>query len=160
MALLSEIPPGRLVVLCAGNDLRSDDGAGPLVAETLRERFPGRVFDGGQAPESFLGPVRRARPQVIALVDAADFGGVPGEVRVFSAAAAGSSPGVAPILGTHAPPLPVLMELIAGDTGALVCLVAIQARSTAMGDAMTPEVAAAAQTLASELAHLLKESEP
>jgi hydrogenase 3 maturation protease len=155
------MPAAGLVVLCIGNDLRGDDGAGPLVAAALCDRFPGRVFDGGQAPESFLGPIRRARPGSVVIVDAADFGAAPGEMRVFSATeAASAAPGIASLLGTHAPPLSILMELIAGETGATAHLVAIQAGTTAFGAAMTAEVAAAARSLVDELAILLKEDEP
>jgi len=152
---------GRVVVLGIGNELRADDGAGPLVAAHLRGGHPGRVFDGGQAPESFVGPVRRARPDAVALVDAADFGGAPGEVRVFSREQAGeASACIAFAPGTHAPPLPVLMELIAGESGAPVWLIAIQAKTTTMGESMTPEVESAARSVAAELAHIIEESEP
>ncbi len=123
------------------------------MAEALRSRFPDRVFDGGQAPEHFMGPVRRANPDTVLLIDAADFGGEPGEVRIAGRDDVGGL-----MMGTHAPPLSMFMRLLSEATGADVHLAAIQAASTALGGTMCPEVARAVTELAAELGELLKES--
>ncbi len=151
VAELREAATGRVVVLGMGNDLRADDGAGSLVAQSLRARFPGVVFDGGQAPESFAGPIRRARPDTIIVVDAADFGGAPGEVRVASP---GDAEGLT--LGTHALPIGTFMTALAEMTGAAVRLVAIQAEVTTFGAAVTPGVAAAVEEAVRELTTILE----
>lgn len=153
MKRISDIASGRVVVLGVGNVLKSDDAAGPAVAESLRVRFPDRVFDAGQAPENFSGPVRRAKPDTILLIDAADFGGEPGEIRVASGNDVGGL-----MLGTHAPPLSMLMRLLSDDTEADVYIVAIQAVSTALGDTMCPEVRRAVDELSDNLAALLERS--
>jgi hydrogenase 3 maturation protease len=152
-AALRAVAAGRVVVLGIGNELRSDDGAGSLVAQSLRERFPDAAFDGGQAPENQAGPIRRAGPGTVIVVDAADFGGAPGEVRVASAAAAAAG-GLT--LGTHAPSIGTFMQALSESTGAAVHLVAIQAMTTAFGDAMTPGVAAAVADVTHELAGILE----
>jgi hydrogenase 3 maturation protease len=144
---------GRVVVVGVGNALKADDAAGPVLAESLRRRFPGRVFDAGQAPESFLGPIRRARPDTILLVDAADFGGRPGDVQLVSKDDIG---GLA--LSTHAAPLSMFMALAAAETGATVRLIAVQAKSTALGATMCGEVRAAVAALARGLAMVLCQS--
>jgi len=136
-----------------GNALRADDAAGSIVAEQLRVRFPDRVFDGGQAPENFAGPVRRARPDTLIIVDAADFGGEPGEVRM-----ARSDEVSGLMMGTHAPPLSVLMSLLAEEAGADVYLVAVQVASTELGGTMSQEARAAASKLVEELSRLMGES--
>ena len=106
------VAKGNVVIVGVGNALKADDAAGPVLAETLRKRFPDRVFDAGQVPENYLGPIRRARPDTILLVDAADFGGAPGDVRLASDGDVG---GLA--LGTHAAPLSMFMALAAADAG-------------------------------------------
>lgn len=121
-----------------------------MLAETLRSRFPDRVFDVGEVPENYLGPIRRARPDTILLIDAADFGGEPGEVRIVSG---DEVQGLA--LGTHAPPLSVFMGVAAADTGASVRLVAVQVKSTKIGGTMSEEVHASVERLASELMGIL-----
>jgi len=152
VAALRGAARGRVVVLGIGNDLRADDGAGSLVAQRLRERFPDAVFDGGQAPENQSGPLRRARPDTVLVVDAADFGGAPGQVRVVSGA--GDAAGLT--LGTHALPIGTFLSALAETTGARVRLVAIQAETTEFGAPMTPAVASAVDDVARELAAVLR----
>jgi hydrogenase 3 maturation protease len=149
---IREAARGRVIVLGIGNDLRADDGAGSLVARSLGERFPDAVFDGGQAPENASGPVRRARPDTVIIVDAADFGGAAGEIRVASSA--GGAGGLT--LGTHALPIGTFMTALGEMTGAAVHLVAIQAATTEFGVAMTPDVAAAVGEVGRELAAILQ----
>jgi hydrogenase 3 maturation protease len=122
-----------------------------LLAETLRKSFPDRVFDAGEVPENYLGPIRRARPETILLVDAADFGGRPGDVRLAS-----EDDVVGLALGTHSTPLSMFMALAARETGATVRMVAVQAKSTRLGATMCEEVRAAVGRLARELAAVLR----
>ncbi len=148
---LEGLAEGKVVVVGIGNTLRADDGAGSLVAERLQERHPDVVFDAAQAPENYLAPIRRADPDVVVLVDAADFGGSPGEVR---AATAEDVEGL--MMGTHAAPLSMFMRVLGTETQADVRLVAVQAATTTLGADMTREVADAVEDLVSQLGKLLK----
>jgi len=148
---LEGLTEGKVVVVGIGNTLRADDGAGSLVAERLRERYPDVVFDAAQAPENYLAPIRRAHPDAVVLVDAADFGGSPGEVR---AATAEDVEGL--MMGTHAAPLSMFMKVLGHETQADVRLVAVQAATTMLGADMTREVADAVDELVSQLEELLK----
>ena len=147
---LDGLAKGKVVVVGIGNTLRADDGAGSLVAERLRKRYPDVVFDAAQAPENYLAPIRRADPDVVVLIDAADFGGSPGEVRV---ATAEDVEGL--MMGTHAAPLSMFMTVLGHETGANVRLVAIQVATTTLGAGMTREVADAVESLVSQLGELL-----
>ena len=150
MLNLKGLAGGKVVVVGIGNTLRADDGAGSLVAERLRERYPDVVFDAAQAPENYLAPIRRADPDVVVLVDAADFGGSPGEVR---AATPEDIDGL--MMGTHAAPLSMFMRVLKDKTGADVMLLAVQAATTTLGADMTREVADAVGNLVSQLQELL-----
>ena len=150
MLSLDELAEGKVVVVGIGNTLRADDGAGSLVAERLRERHPDVVFDGAQAPENYLGPIRQAGPDVVVLVDAADFGGNPGEVRM---AAAEDVEGL--MMGTHAAPLSMFMRVLDHETGADVRLVAVQVATTTLGARVTSDVADTIDHLVLQLGDLL-----
>lgn len=150
MLNLDGLAGGKVVVVGIGNTLRADDGAGSLVAERLRERYPDVVFNAAQAPENYLAPIRRADPDVVVLVDAADFGGSPGEVRV---ATAEDVEGL--MMGTHAAPLSMFMRVLKDETGADVRLLAVQAATTTLGADMTREVTDAVENLVSQLEELL-----
>jgi hydrogenase 3 maturation protease len=142
----------KVVVVGIGNTLRGDDGAGSLVADRLRAWHPDVVFDAAQAPENYLAPIRRAAPDVVVLVDAADFGGRPGEVRTASAEDVEGS-----MMGTHAAPLSMFMRVLKEDTGADVMLLAVQAVTTELGGDLSDEVAGAVDGLVSRLNEILEE---
>src|SRR5690349_19061121 len=74
----------RLAVIGIGQELCGDDGAGCAVIQSLQERRgPSETFlalDGGCAPENQTGPLRRFRPSLVVLVDAAQMGIEPGSI--------------------------------------------------------------------------------
>lgn len=152
MLELDGLTDGKVVVVGIGNTLRGDDGAGSLVAERLRSRHPDVVFDAAQAPENYLAPIRRAGPDVVVLVDAADFGGRPGEVRTATTEDVEGS-----MVGTHAAPLSMFMRVIEEDTGADVILLAVQAGTTELGTGLSDEVAGAVDGLIQRLNDILEE---
>jgi len=143
-----------VVVLGVGNTLKADDGAGSLLAQALKGRFPDVVFDAAAVPENYIGPVRRAEPETIIIVDAADFRGEPGEIRIVTGDDVGGFPG-----GTHATPLSLFMMVVAEETGARTRLVVIQAKTTELGGDMSAEVASAVERLAQELTEILERRE-
>jgi hydrogenase 3 maturation protease len=147
---LSGLADGKVVVVGIGNTLRADDGAGSLVAERLRDTHPDVVFDTSQTPENYLAPIRRAEPSAVVLVDAADFGGAPGEIRM---ATADDVEGL--MLDTHAAPLSMFMKMLVHETNADIRLVAIQATDRTLGGSMTPEMVAAVEGVVSQLIELL-----
>jgi len=88
----SEHQMGCTVVLGIGNRLGGDDAAGTLVVDMLDQR-PRRArvsfttdltaIDAGTAPESYTSVIRRYRPELLILADAADMGLPPGTVRTI-----------------------------------------------------------------------------
>jgi len=149
---LDGLPEGRVIVVGVGSTVRSDDGAGPAVVGRLAGEFPDDVIDAGQAPENYVAPIRRAGPSAVILVDAADFGGTPGEVRT---ARASDVEGL--MMDTHAAPLSMFMRILNEETGADVRLVAIQAGSMEFGEGFGPEVSAAVDEVTRELGAILRE---
>ena len=147
-------PPGglgrvnRTAVLGFGNRLWRDDGAGSVVAERLAAAQPGAaVFDGGMVPENYLEKVANTHPATVLLVDAADFGGAPGEVRSFRGdelAQAGFS--------THAGSPRMLATYLEARCGAEVTMLAIQPVDVRAGDVLSPQVETAVRELLDDLA--------
>jgi hydrogenase 3 maturation protease len=81
-------------------------------------------------------------PKYIVVIDAADFGGAPGEVRVIEESAIPRT-----TLSTHMIPLNVVTGIISEQTGAKVAFIGIQVKSAALGEGLSPEVRAAAEQL-------------
>lgn len=73
------------VLLCVGNSMMGDDGAGPLLAEKFRAAPQGDwvLVDGGSAPENDIGAIRALCPARLLIVDATDMGLNPGDIRLI-----------------------------------------------------------------------------
>ena len=76
---------GKRVVLCGmGNTERGDDGFGIHLAQRLKGKIKSTpIFDCGTAPENYLGPIVKAEPQVLLMVDAANLGAEPGHTHII-----------------------------------------------------------------------------
>ncbi len=83
---------GGTIVLGIGNRLGADDAAGTRLVDMLNQRQhkataprSGEIIaiDAGTAPESYTSVIRRHRPDLLILVDAADMGLPPGTLRTI-----------------------------------------------------------------------------
>jgi hydrogenase 3 maturation protease len=150
--------PPRIAVLGIGNSLRSDDGAGSLVARRLADSSLIRaldsvlVVDAGHAPENTTGELRRFVPKVVILIDAAEMGEAPGTIRWI---------GMEEIDGmsasTHTMPLSMLSRYLILELGCEVKVLGIQPHSTGIGELVSPDVLQAVDEIANGLAVLLPE---
>ncbi len=66
--------------------MMGDDGAGPLLYRLMQEKTIENwtALDGGSAPENSVHTVRELRPKRLLIVDAADMGLAPGEIRIIN----------------------------------------------------------------------------
>jgi hydrogenase maturation protease len=127
-------PSGKTAYILVGNALRGDDGAGVFIAENLpADHDTIIVINAGDSPERIFYRVLEERPVKTVIIDAADFNGMPGEVRTFSHSRLHEAP-----LSTHRFPLAVIAQLIAEDLGCEVHVVGIQIRSANLGSPMDP----------------------
>ncbi|KQC08673.1 MAG: hypothetical protein APR55_11305 [Methanolinea sp. SDB] len=121
------------MVLGIGNTLNGDDGVGCYVARHL-EKTGWISLDCGTVPENFTGIVRRERPDLLVLVDAADMHLPPGEYRII--------PGnlIEEVgTGTHALPLSHLIDFLAPVAGEIL-FIGIQPGSLGTGDPLSGKV--------------------
>lgn len=108
------------VLLCVGNSMMGDDGAGPLLAELCQATPQGDwvVIDGGTAPENDVVAIRELRPQRLLIVDATDMGLNPGEIRLVN------PDDIAEMfmMTTHNMPLNYLVDQLKDDIGEVIFL--------------------------------------
>ena len=77
----------RKVVIGIGNLLKRDDNIGNLVVDKLRKTIKDKniLFIRGETnPENFIGKIKSFNPDVIYFIDAVEFDGEVGDVKVFS----------------------------------------------------------------------------
>jgi len=146
--------PPRIAVVGVGHDLRGDDAAGLWVAHALQPLVAGNesllAIEAGMAPENASGQLRRFRPDLVLLVDAADMGAEPGTVRWLSCR---DTTGIT--ASTHTPPMHILASYLTAEFGCAVALLGIQPADIALGAPLSPLVREAVETTAGVLAKVL-----
>lgn len=137
----------RVAVVGVGHDLRGDDAAGLHAARALSELLlPFRnwlVLEGGPAPENITGVLRRFRPELVLMIDAAQFGAFPGTVRWVDWRAAAKS-----ATSTHTGSLNLVAQYISTELRCDVMLLGIQMGDNTLGTPLTPAVASAVDMVA------------
>ena len=146
------------IVLGIGNRLGGDDAAGTCVVDVLnpalRALSTGRhrakallptkimTIDAGTAPESYTSVIRRHRPDLLILVDAADMGLSPGALRTIA-------PEKISVLSfsTHHMPLSMFISYVEEFCGKIL-LVGVQPERTETGEHISKAVRKSVKKLA------------
>ena len=136
------LPPRTTLFITAGNTLRSDDGVGPYIAGQLELNPNIKVINAGVMPENIVDEVISLSPAAIIIIDAADFGGPAGAVRIIPEE---NIPQVT--LSTHMIPLNVVTGIINDSICADIYFVGIQPESVALGEGLSPKVLQSAKAL-------------
>jgi hydrogenase maturation protease len=150
-ASLSKFLSGSWAVVGLGNPDRADDGAGLLVAQTLQARDPKRAFLETETPVESILDMLADRCDTVLFVDAADFGGRPGEIRFFQSDQLDE---FQPSVSTHSLPIGFWFGY-AESNGIHPILAGIQPASLAWMGGMSPNVAASSEMLGRVLSVLI-----
>jgi hydrogenase 3 maturation protease len=126
---------GRVCLLGIGNRYHHDDAVGPYLAEAMESRPDYDVIDAGVSPEDYIETTAHKHPDTILMVDATDFGGEPGEVRLLYPDQVAYS-GVS----TQAGSLRMLTEFMQARTHARIALLGVQPADTSDGKGLSPSV--------------------
>lgn len=141
---------GRVVVVGVGDSRHGDDGVGPLVVEILESADFKGAIDSGASPELDTWKLREMKPDTVLFVDAADFGGEPGDVSILDTESLRTEG-----YDTHRTPLKLTMEYLEQELDCKCLLLAAQPKDVRQGAAMCEDVRRAAETVAHILNDLL-----
>jgi len=141
---------GKVVFLGVGNPLKGDDGVGCFFVKELKnsgEASPSQIhiFDGGLVPENYLEPIVKIDPDSVFIVDAIDFDGFPGEIRLFHRTSSQL------YFSTHTLPLTFILEYLSKRTEAQIFILGIQPEKLSWGTGLSPKVKNAVRELVREL---------
>jgi hydrogenase 3 maturation protease len=142
----------RIAILGVGNQFRSDDGAGMLIAQALANREWAQasdhflIIEAGHAPENRTGELRKFAPDLVLIVDAAEMGEMPGCIRWIPEE---SIDGMS--ASTHSLPLSMLARYLTLELNCTVTLLGIQPGSNEVGERVSPEVLQAVREVVEEL---------
>lgn len=130
----------RLAIVGIGHELRGDDAAGLEVARAMqpyaRQHTNLIVIEAGPAPENFTGPLRRFKPEVVVLVDAAQMDTLPGSALYLDWRATGGFRG-----SSHTLPLSALAGYLESEIGCEVWILGIQPQDNTFGAALSESAA-------------------
>ncbi|MDD5432957.1 MAG: hydrogenase 3 maturation endopeptidase HyCI [Candidatus Omnitrophica bacterium] len=140
---LKEHLKGKVVILGIGNTLRSDDGVGSILANRLIGKVPFMVWDAGTGPENYLGKAVKEKPNTILIIDAVDFGGNPGEIRLLE----GDELKTINLFSTHNASLSLTINYLQSSLQLDIIILAIQPKTVVFGDNLSPEMAQALNKL-------------
>lgn len=133
---LKEHLKGKAVVLGIGNTLRNDDGIGSILAGRIKDKVSCIVYDAGSSPENYLGKIIKDKPDNIIIVDAVDFGGIPGEYRILE-----GDLKTANLFSTHNASISLTINYLKSNLGTDIIILAVQPKNTAFGDSLSQEMA-------------------
>ena len=83
LAGIKEYLKGETAIVGIGNTLKGDDGVGPLLISRLQRKTKAYLFDCGEVPENYLQPIIESRPETIIIIDASDWAGAVGDLRLI-----------------------------------------------------------------------------
>lgn len=158
---LKKILKGKVAIVGVGNPLKGDDGAGPFFIQQLKNKGDGFIYyhtkrtkskinepvpfiliDAGEVPENYISPIVKTKPDVIMIVDAADFSGKPGEIEIFA------SKDISKIgFTTHTLSPAVFMEYLGQQTKARIFLLALQPKTIETGVDLSEEMKSSIEKL-------------
>ena len=109
---------GKKYVFTVGAVLRGDDACGPMLSKMM-EQNPIEGWDhidGEMTPENYIGVIKRENPDKVVLVDAAQMGLEPGEMRLLNRDDVVANY----MVTTHSMPLTYLIDEIKACCGELL----------------------------------------
>jgi hydrogenase 3 maturation protease len=148
-SLIGSIDPEQIVFVGLGNRMLGDDGIGPALLDHLKKYLPHTV-DAGVTLEEYTGVIRRLNPSVIVILDAADFGAEPGQIKIIMAEEVSLVR-----IGTHKISLDIIMEYLSSETGAEIFILGIQPDHISYSSSLSPSVDRAARECAEVIISLL-----
>lgn len=135
----------KTVIVCLGSELRADDGLGPYVGENIKVKREGlKVINAFSVIENYVEDIINYSPEKLIVVDAAFFGGKPGEIRILPEENLSSCK----MISTHSFPLEAILKIIKQDLPALeIKILGVQPLDTGYSEGLSEPVKKAAQEI-------------
>lgn len=151
-SFLKEKLKGNVAIVGIGNITKGDDGAGPELIRRLKlsqlSTLNSKLFlvDAGEVPENYLEKIVQYKPDTILLVDAIDFKGKPGEVKIFNSSDLDSIH-----ISTHCSSLSLVINYIKQESISDVFLIGIQPQNLNIGEGLSKSVSSALEEIVNGL---------
>ena len=133
----------KTLIITIGNRLRSDDSVALYIADNIK-KTPDYItlINAENKPENIIDHAESIMPSKTIIIDAANFNGNPGEIRLIPNEYIPDS-----TLSTHTFPLKVIVKILEEDTKSKVHFLAIQIQSVDLGENISKEVKVSADEI-------------
>jgi hydrogenase maturation protease HycI len=149
-----------LVILGVGSFLKSDDAAGVIITEKLKETFNSKrlctagIFTGESAPENYTGKIKKSNPDHLLILDAADMGKEPGAIGFIELDQIGETS-----FSTHMLPIKIMLDYIQKEINCGIIILGIQPESLLFAGEVTPKVSDSIDYVASVMERIITKLE-
>lgn len=133
---LSSALKGKVIIIGMGNILRADDGIGVILARRLKERLPYTVWNTITALENYLEKIIKEKPDTLIIIDAVDFGGRPGEIKLLNS----FSLKTVNLCSTHNISLSLAINYLQNNLKVDIIILAIQPKKISFSKKLSPEL--------------------
>jgi hydrogenase 3 maturation protease len=152
----------RVSVVGVGNELKADDGIGVFIAGMLEKILPEKMkkhefqFIRSANPENHVQEIVRFLPDLVIVVDSADFNGSPGEYRLIEEKEVEGY-----TYSTHNAPLTLFMNAVRKTSPGEpeILLVGIQPKNMGFGEGLSNEIKLCAKDVIKFITDLIKGGE-
>jgi len=137
------------MILGVGNALRGDDGIGPALIRNLQGKVGCGLLDCGETPENYLQKIIDFRASTIIIVDAGEWGGLPGEIRQIRPEEIAN-----PSFAGHTASLRLSLDYLRAHLRARIIIIGVQSGKREFLDPLSPEAKRALKILEDRLVRL------
>jgi hydrogenase 3 maturation protease len=133
------------VIIGIGNEFRGDDGIGPYITGKINSGENLKTFSINGRFEDYIDAIVKINPELIVVIDAANFEGEPGEFRRFSIDNLKEND----IISTHTMPVLFYLELLKDRLPAAeITIIGIKPQDISMGNKISGKVRDAGDKIA------------
>jgi hydrogenase 3 maturation protease len=144
----------KIVVVGIGNPLRRDDFVGNKIVQGMKDRVPHNIHlvECEFIPEDYIQNIADFEPTHVLVIDAAVINQSYGTVKLIKDLSSAPS-----TVSTHTLPLQIFCGLLKDTLRAKVALLAIQPKSTSIGEGLSAEVQDSGEELSEVLIKIFSE---
>lgn len=155
LKLLRTLSGKKTVILGLGNSLKADDGVGPFVCDELsKAALTAEIINAGTVPENYIQRIIKKEPENLIVIDAIDFGGEAGQIRLLKPEQLNKS-----AFSTHTLSPHLFIEMIQQSKKVDVYVIGIQPKQIKLGEDISEQVKQTAEQLVRELAEIFAAEE-
>jgi hydrogenase 3 maturation protease len=138
LASIEKYLKGKTAIIGVGNILKGDDQVGPVLISRLQGKTKACLFDCGEVPENYIQPIVEAKPETIIIVDASDWAGIAGELRLIKKEEIKDFG-----FSTHNASLRLFFDYLKGELPLVnIIIIGVQAGRRSLAQSLSPEVEA------------------